>query len=505
MRILLINPPHQTLTSNWGVGHQVPLGLLLVGGPLRDAGHQVRLLDAECGRLSTAAILRAVGRFAPDVVMTGHAGSTPAHPVCVRMLGAIKAHFPRALTVYGGVYPTYHAAEILADCPAVDIIVRGEGEAAAVDLVDALRKAPGHGGHASACLAGVAGLAHRAASTGQVVLTPDRPPAPDLDAFRVGWELVEGWDRYRCFGLGRAAIVQLSRGCPHRCTYCGQHGFWVKWRHRDPTRLADEIAWLHRTHGVRFLTLADENPTTLRDVWRRFLEELAGRRVPVHFFATIRATDIVRDADLLPLYREAGILYVLMGIESTDGAVLRQVNKGSTPEHDIEACRLLKRHGIFSVLGHIVGLGEETAASLRAARRRLARYEGDWLNAMYVTPHPWTPFGREALRGAVVEPDQRKWDYRHQVLGLRRLRPWRLFVAVKWLELWFHLRPWRLWRVLRTPDRFRRRQLLWVLLHIGLVWVGEVLEFVRDAMRRRPRHPSRPGRVPCRSRPDGGV
>src|SRR5262245_49521152 len=38
VRILLINPPYQTLTSNLGVGHQVPLGLLAVGGPLRDAG-----------------------------------------------------------------------------------------------------------------------------------------------------------------------------------------------------------------------------------------------------------------------------------------------------------------------------------------------------------------------------------------------------------------------------------------------------------------------------------
>ena len=482
MRVLLVNPPYQTLTSNWGVGHQVPLGLLMVGGPLRDAGHEVRLLDAERGRLSTAAILRAVGRFAPDLVMTGHAGSTPAHPVCMAMLRAIKASSPRTLTVYGGVYPTYHAAEIVAGESAVDVVVRGEGEATAAALVDALRAAPGHD---RACLAGIMGLAYREGE--RVVLTPERPPAPDLDAFRVGWELIENWDRYRCFGLGRAAIVQLSRGCPHRCTYCGQHGFWVRWRHRDPARLAGEIAALHRIHGVRFITLADENPTTLADVWRQFLEELAARRLPVRFFATIRATDIVRDAALLPLYRAAGILYVLMGIESTDAAVLRQVNKGSTPEHDIEACRLLKQQGIFSVLGHIVGLGEETAVSLRAARRRLARYEGDWLNAMYVTPHPWTPFGREALRGAVVEPDQHKWDYRHQVLAQRHLRPWQLFLAVKWLELWFHLRPHRLWALLRPRDRFRQRQRWWVLLHIGLVWVGEVLEFIRDACRRRPR------------------
>ena len=93
VRILLINPPYQTLTSNWGVGHQVPLGLLAVGGPLLDAGHKVRLLDAECRHLNTAAILRAAASFRPDVVMTGHAGSTPAHPTCVGMLRTLKAAF----------------------------------------------------------------------------------------------------------------------------------------------------------------------------------------------------------------------------------------------------------------------------------------------------------------------------------------------------------------------------------------------------------------------------
>jgi anaerobic magnesium-protoporphyrin IX monomethyl ester cyclase len=477
MRVLLINPPYQTLTSNWGVGHQVPLGLLMVGGPLLDAGHQVRLLDAECRRLKTRAILDAVRAFGPDVVLTGHAGSTPAHPVCTALLASVKAAFSHVRTVYGGVYPTYHAERILAEEPAVDVIVRGEGEATAADLIGALARQGGRSGNDA--LAGVAGLAYR--SGGRAVLTPDRPPIQDLDAYRVGWELIEGWSAYRCFGLGRAAIVQLSRGCPHRCTYCGQHGFWVSWRHRDPTRLAGEVEWLHRTHGVRFLTLADENPTTRRDVWRRFLEELAVRRLPVHFFATLRATDVVRDADLLPLYRRAGILYVLMGIESTDAAVLRRVRKGSTPGHDQEACRLLKAHGIFSVLGHIVGLGDETWGTFRRALARLSDYEGDWLNAMYVTPHSWTEFARQTAGRAVVEPDQRKWDYRHPVLEQKRLRPWQLFVGVKWLELSFHLR--RLGAILRTRDRFRRRQLLWVLLHIGLVWLGEVLEFLAGLVR----------------------
>src|SRR5439155_26458800 len=129
MNVRLINPPYQTLTSNLGVGHQVPLGLLMVGGALIDGGHDVALLDAEARHFSIDQIVGEVRQRRPQVVMTGHAGSTPAHPVCVAMLRAIGAACPRVVTVYGGVYPTYHAREILEAEPAIDVIIRGEGEA----------------------------------------------------------------------------------------------------------------------------------------------------------------------------------------------------------------------------------------------------------------------------------------------------------------------------------------------------------------------------------------
>ncbi len=473
MKVLLVNPPYQTITSNYGVGHQTPLGLLMVGGPLIDAGHEVRLLDAESRRLGPGEIVDEVRRWGPDVVMTGHAGSTPAHPACIRMFEAIKASFPDVVTVYGGVYPTYHAERILSEEGAVDLIVRGEGEATTLELIGALES----GGRESRDhLRAVAGLAFR--DGGEVVLTGSRPPISDLDGWRVGWELVEDWDAYGCFGMGRAAIVQFSRGCPHRCTYCGQHGFWVKWRHRDPVKLADEVEWLHRAHGVNFITLADENPTTLPEVWRAFLAEVASRKLPVRFFATIRATDIVRDQAILPLYREAGILYVLMGIESTSEEVLRQVRKGSTTRDDFRACRLLKEHGIFSIIGHIVGLESETWSTFRTALRQLRLYGGDYLNAMYVTPHAWTAFGDEVRGRLVVQLDRAKWDYRHQILAQTHLRPWQLFLAAKWLEIRFHLTPGRIWAMIGGGDRSTRRHRRWVFRHIGVVWLAEVFEFV---------------------------
>jgi anaerobic magnesium-protoporphyrin IX monomethyl ester cyclase len=398
------------------------------------------------------------------------------------MLAAIKKARPETVCIYGGVYPTYHDEMVLDRHPFVDIVVRGEGEATAVAVLDALH----NGGLANrAELSEVDGIAFRSGE--HVVRTPDRASIGELDAYRVGWELIESWDHYQCFGRGRAAIVQLSRGCPHRCTYCGQHGFWKRWRYRDPAALAGEIRWLHDEHGVRFITLADENPTTLKDVWVRFLDAVASSGADVEFFATIRATDIVRDADILDLYRRAGMRYVLLGIDSTDPAVIEQIRKRSTTRDDFEACRLLRRHGIHPIIGHIVGFGDETWAGLRRAGRALRMYDGDYLNAMYATPHTWTSFASEQADRPVVQEDQRNWDYRHQVLEQRHLRPWQLFAAVKWLELSFHVRPRRLWRLLANRDRAKRSQAWWTARHTAVVWLMEIVEFVRRV--RFTRHP----------------
>lgn len=468
MRVLLVNPPYLTLTSILGVGHQVPLGLLMVGGPLLDAGHEVKLLDAECKHLSLRRTIKEIQAFQPDVVKTGHAGSTPAHPVAMKLLRALRNACPEVTTVYGGVYPSYHATDILREEPSVDIIVRGEGEAVTLDLIGALE--------AGRNLATVPGISYR--DNGKPATNPDCPPIQDLDQFRTAWELIDDWDRYQCFGLGRAAIVQFSRGCPHQCSYCGQRGFWTRWRHRDPVKLVDEIERLCREHNIRFLTLADENPTTLKSEWQRLLEELASRDLPVHFLATIRATDIVRDAEILDLYRKAGILYVLLGIESTSPDVIEKIRKGSSVQTDYRAIQLLREHEIYSIMGHIVGFEDETWDDFRTAYEQLSLYDGDYLNAMYVTPHRWTQFGSDNRSRKVVQLDQSKWDYRHQIFEQKHLKPWQLLFAVKWLELRYHLRPKRLRRILFERRQFQRRQHWWNLLHTSLVWFGEIFAFV---------------------------
>ena len=468
MRVLLINPPFQPVTTRYGVGSQTPLGLLLVGATILSRGHEARLLDAEARQLGIEDLVKETAAWQPSVIMTGHAGSTAAHPTIMRMARALKERLPSIPIVYGGVFPTYHAAEILRAESAIDIVVRGEGEETAGHLIEALAQ--------GSSISNVRGIAYR--EGGEVGVTAPAPMIADLDAYRPAWELIENWDLYHCWGLGRAAVTQFSRGCPHLCTYCGQREFWTKWRVRDPKRAAREIAWLHREKGVNFVDLADENPTSSKRLWKSFLEALIEENIPVKIFATIRATDVVRDADILCLYKRAGIDCVLMGIETTDNATLLKIKKGSTTRDDLEAIRLLRRHGILSMVGHIVGFEEERFRTYWQSLRQLLYYDPDLLNAMYVTPHSWTSFYRDNLDRPVVQRDQSKWDYRHQVLGTRYLRPWQIFLMVKATEVIIQLRPHGLSRLLFYRDKAQRRALRWCYRYAGRVWFAEIWEFL---------------------------
>ena len=142
MNIVLINPPHTAIGSRVPDDHLPPLGLLAIGGPLLDSGHQVRLVDAEFGPMPLPTLVEQALRDDPDFVLIGHSGSTSAHPTALEIARMIKARAPAPLIIYGGVFPTYHWRDILAETDVFDFIVRGEGEATATALVEAVEMWP---------------------------------------------------------------------------------------------------------------------------------------------------------------------------------------------------------------------------------------------------------------------------------------------------------------------------------------------------------------------------
>ncbi len=475
MNILFINIAHQAIGSRVPSEHLPPLGLLCVAGPLIDNGHQAELLDADLLNLSTSRILDHVISAQPGVIMFGHSGSTSAQPIIDETASAIKNILPGIPVILGGVYPTYHYQEILEQNNCYDYIVRGEGEQICLDLLNALQSGKDP--------AEVKGIAFKT-DTGSIVRTPPAGLIRKPGDYRVAWELTKKYS-YTYWGNQPAMLVQFSRGCPHQCHYCGQTRFWQQWRYRNPEKLAAEIAYLHREYGVKVINLADENPTSSRAMWKRFLEALIRENVPVQLVCSARADDIVRDADILHLYRRAGIIRFLMGMESYEQKTLDSINKGSRITNDMLAIRLLRKHGIISMVSWVVGFVEDRPKNFIHGIRQLLTYDPDQIQIMYFTPHKWTPIFKHNQNRKVIQTDLRKWDYKHQVLKMKFMKAWQCLLWVKLTEAVLQLRPKALWRVFLHPCKDFRHAMQWYSAVGRKVWPLEIFKFLFREKRKR--------------------
>lgn len=466
-RVVLLTPARRFIANRFGLGYQIPLGLIFLGGPLLDAGYSVKLIDNDLYGWSLERLASEIFSFHADYVLMGHTGSTAAHTTCLQTATALRAALPNLRIVYGGVYPSYADRATLQECPAIDVIVRGEGEETTLALLEAWESNSGFDR--------VAGITWRKGR--EIQTNPPRRPIQDLDRYRPAWELAD-WKGYQLFGVGRAAGMQFSRGCPLTCTYCGQWMFWKKWRHRSPQNFVEELRTLVEEYGVKIVWLADENFAADPDAAREVLVLLAQAKLNLSLNINMTAADVVRDAALLPLYKAAGVDYVVMGVESLDDKVVASVRKNNPYRVSREAVRVLRENKIISLVNLIYGLEDECWGTISTKFKKVCELDPDILNCVYLTPHFWTPAGRAADSREIVQVDLALWTYRNQVIAAPYLSPLLLFVGVKLTEALFHLRPRALVRLVVGADA-RVRKILRASLAVGMrVVLAEILEFL---------------------------
>jgi anaerobic magnesium-protoporphyrin IX monomethyl ester cyclase len=205
---------------------------------------------------------------------------------------------------------------------------------------------------------------------------------------------------------------------------------------------------------------------------------LIAENVPLILIGSTRAGDIVRDADLLPLYKKAGVARLLLGLETTDEETLSKIHKGTTTATDREAIRLLRQNGIISLAAFVSGFSEESDRDFWRMLRQILAYDPDQIQAVYLTPHRWTPQFHDMADQRVIQTDLSLWDYKHQVLASRHLSPWRILLWVKSIEAVVQLRPKSLWRLLAHPEPAFRDAMRWYYGIGGQVWPYELRNFL---------------------------
>ena len=465
-RVALINPARHFIANAHGLGYLIPLGLVCIGGPLIDAGFNVKLIDHDLYGWSYRRLIKEISDFQADYILLGHSGSTAAHKTAIKTIKVIHEKLPHLRVVYGGVYPSYADRAVMAECEEIDAVVRGEGEQTVLGLLRTWEQTND--------LRYVDGVTWRDGD--RVIVNRSRAPIKNMDEYRPGWELVD-WEHYSMFGFKRAAGLQFSRGCTLTCTYCGQWMFWKKWRHRSPENVVEQLKILANQYGVKIVWFADENFAADREIAKRILELIVEADLGLSLNLNMTAADVVRDADLIALYKRAGVDYIVMGIETLKDEVVTNIRKNNPFEISKEAVRLLRENHIISLTNLIYGLEEESWKTILEKFKGLLELDSDILNAMYLTPHFWTARGKSTDPYQVIQTDLDKWSYRNQVLATRDLKPFELFLGVKLTEILFHLRPKALKRLLFGKDQ-RYLQIMRSSMWVGIkVVVAEILEF----------------------------
>jgi len=453
-RILFVTPPYKC----WGVqmiGNWPPLQLAYLAGAALKAGHEAKIYDAMYKESTFDDIKAQIEDYHPDFVMsldylpvTG-AISTCTVPAAIKALGVAKQVDPDIVTIIGGPHPTFMYEEILRDDgDKVDYVIQGEGEATLVDLMNVL---PGRSPEQ------VRGIAF--SRDGEIKVTPQRPHIDDLDSLEVAWHLLD-WDdyHYNIDPYGRMASILTSRGCMMSCSFCAQRLFWRgEWRARTPKNVFAEIKHLVDAYQVEFITLIDAYPTHDRVRWLEILDLLIEADLGVHLLIETRVEDILRDEDILDKYREAGVIHVYVGAESSTDELLESLNKGTTVNQNQRALQLCREHDIMTEASLMIGFPTETWDSIKKTTEVAIRLNPDIAVFPILTPMPFTPLWAE------MHDRIRVWDYSKYNLTTPIIEPYAMSleditIALGRCYMTFYAN--KMTEILTLPDGFKRRYML---------------------------------------------
>jgi anaerobic magnesium-protoporphyrin IX monomethyl ester cyclase len=344
-RVMLINP---TMTARRHA--RFPLSLLSVAQAL-DGRRVVTVIDGNIERDTATAVRRALQSGPFDAVGVTVMGG-PQVRSAIDVSRTIRDDAPATPIVWGGYFPTlYPSAALNADY--VDYVVRGPGEAAFVELVEAL------GDDRRADVTAIAGLSWRRGA--DTFHNADRPIAGQRGSILPSYRLLGDPRAYLARTvLGRRTVAhQAALGCRYRCTFCGVASmFRGATILPAPALLERDLLQLKHEFGADSIQFYDHNFFDREVEMLPILEVLAQVQLPWWCYARSDAL-LNLSPDAWSLVRKSQLRMAYIGAESPNDQLLRDVRKGTRAEQTLEVAELCRRHGVIPELSFMVAPPED--------------------------------------------------------------------------------------------------------------------------------------------------
>lgn len=365
-----------------------PFFLAYTAAILRDAGHQVSVIDAGALWLSREEYISRSVESSPELVLMET--STPTIKIDLDYARELKEK-TGASVVLSGPHASVFPEEILGENPFVDFIAAGEYEYTISELADTLAS--------GSDLANVKGLAYR--KDGKVEVNEKRElieplddlPYPARDMFPVNSD-----PDIEVYHDGFAKVVPSvqiisSRGCPFRCNYC----VWPqiiynsnKYRMFSPSRVVDEIEHCIEKYDPRSFYFDDDSFTINKKHVLGICREIMDRKLKIKWSCMGDAMAI--DKEMIAEMSRSGCVAMKFGVESVDAEVLKNTGKPLDVSKVLEVVEWCKQYGIRTHATFCLGLLGDTEDSIRKTIDFATKLDVDGVQFSSAIPYPGTRF-----------------------------------------------------------------------------------------------------------------
>jgi anaerobic magnesium-protoporphyrin IX monomethyl ester cyclase len=446
LRTLLLNPPLINGVAFTRQGRcqeredvlgttKPPYTLALAASLLREAGCDVRLIDATAERLSIDGVMARLDRehFVPTLIL--FPTTTPTLDADVAAVARVKQRYGAPMFCFGP-HASTAPAQSMERATSVDGMLVGEPEDAILQLAQ-LASADQLGEVASLTWRTPAGdvVPHRAHGSFTSFLTMPYP----------AWDLL-ALDRYALPLVNkRYVIVETSRGCPYACDFCVapiHQGH--KFRERSAKTLVDEIERTHRDLGVDFFYLWGDTVTLNVKSFSAFCDELIARKLPIQWFGNARA-DNLTDPAFVRRLKQSGCWMLALGIESESDEVRKDMVKRLERQKIQAAFTNMREAGIRSFAFFIFGYPGETPTTMDHTIDYAIALDPDFANFYPAVPYPGTALYEKCVRDSLLPAeagrDWSKMEYSYYLLRGNGLDERLVMDAINKAKRRFFLRP----------------------------------------------------------------
>lgn len=394
MKVLLVHPSPLMYSEIYL--RLEPLGLELVAGAVRAAGHDVRLLDLQIFR--HADYFRELSAFRPQAV--GFSLNYLANvPEVIGLAIETKRRLSDCFVFIGGHSASFIAREILEHAGgAIDCAVRGEGEAITPRLLASLSDG------------------RLDALPGVVTLNGSGPPPTLLESLNThlpARDLTRKRRKYFIGVLDPCASIEFTRGCPWDCNFCSAWTFYGRsYRKVSAEAAAEELAGIQEPNVFIVDDVAFIRPEHGWAIGR----EVERRGIRKQYYLETRCDVLLRNREVFAYWKRLGLRYMFLGLEALDEEGLKLHRKRVTPTENFKALDVARELGIRAAINIIADPDWDERRF--AGVREWAMSVPEIVHVTVGTPYPGTETWHTESR-KLTTADYRLFDVQHAVLPTR--------------------------------------------------------------------------------------